>query len=71
VWFTAPGPRQATVDRELDQLVELLLRIATERFGEPTPEIRSVIDQVDNPDELAAMTRRVIDAESWASLVWK
>src|SRR5262245_17918952 len=58
VWFPAPSPRQATFDQELDQLVELLLRIATERFGEPTPEIRSAIDQVDNPDELAAMTRR-------------
>jgi hypothetical protein len=66
----AEGKAEGKVEGRLETLHEMVLRLGHKRFGKPaTRKQLAQLEAVSDPDRLARMVDRVLDADSWADLL--
>ncbi|WP_309694167.1 DUF4351 domain-containing protein [Armatimonas sp.] len=70
---TYQGLIQEGLDKGLEQGLgqgarNSLLRLGCKRFGEPTSEVRQVLEQLSH-EQLEALVERALDVETWSELL--
>ena len=63
------GRAEGRIEGERETLIRLIKRLGASRFGHPTFESEWTLSSIKNVESLRSIGERVLDADSWASLL--
>lgn len=63
------GRAEGRIEGERETLIRLIKRLGATRFGHPSFEIEWTLSSIKSIERLQCIGERVLDADSWASLL--
>jgi hypothetical protein len=69
LWFTKEASNLRPSHAQTGELVQMVLRIGTMRFGPPPPPIEAAIREIPDPERLASVIEKATTAVNWDELL--